>query len=587
MNINNEIGLRIKELRIKNKMTQKSLALQIGISEQGVSKWERGESLPDISKLIHLSKLLGVTTDELLSGEKQKAEISKKETKYFESIYDEIAYNGDIEKMLELKKKKNDIFLNYDMSKHPLIFYAAKYKQYDMIMYLLENYSDSNRKNLFRALENNHYKELKEVKKKVRLVLLSNQDFDNLKKYELLTLNELSISEISRFFLKKAKFEMFKEVYNVFSISSIKEISEYTIRKNLNEFTYYIIDDLRKKKASNIRNKTYNNHVIEEPTKTTTRLYHSSNGSPQWTYQTNKRYSKYYTDVSNYSDSYEFVYEYAIKYENAEIMSYLAINGNSNVLLKYAIIENNIQLIETFDNNDPWTEKVETKIHKNTTHYGASIENKTPMIVSLKNNKFSYILESDEAKMFIFLMKKNNRGMNIQEALVLKKIDVFRKLIIQNELLQLVKLLNTQSYKEIKLKMISFLESERFKECRVFSTNSRISAEKTKVKYLSELEDNMNDDSIHADELIGKLLHFLRREVREELSSNMISKVQVVKFFGHSELGDLGLEYFVKIKDLKMIEFILYYSLNEEVEQAIEITDSKRVREILLNYKRV
>ena len=56
-------------LRKQKGFTQRELAEQIGISDKAVSKWERGLSMPDITLLIPLADLLGVTTTELLSGQ--------------------------------------------------------------------------------------------------------------------------------------------------------------------------------------------------------------------------------------------------------------------------------------------------------------------------------------------------------------------------------------------------------------------------------------------------------------------------------------------------------------------------------------
>lgn len=63
------VGIRISELRKARNMTQMELADKMGISFQAVSNWERGNSMPDISKLPELAQLFGVTVDEIL-GEK-------------------------------------------------------------------------------------------------------------------------------------------------------------------------------------------------------------------------------------------------------------------------------------------------------------------------------------------------------------------------------------------------------------------------------------------------------------------------------------------------------------------------------------
>ncbi|MDF2586940.1 MAG: immR 3 [Anaerocolumna sp.] len=60
------IGKNISELRKSKNMTQMELADKMNISFQAVSNWERGISMPDISKLPELVQLFEVTIDELL-----------------------------------------------------------------------------------------------------------------------------------------------------------------------------------------------------------------------------------------------------------------------------------------------------------------------------------------------------------------------------------------------------------------------------------------------------------------------------------------------------------------------------------------
>ena len=59
---------RIRELRRKRGISQEELAEQLGISRQAVSKWESGQSMPDLDKIILLSDYFDVTTDYLLKG---------------------------------------------------------------------------------------------------------------------------------------------------------------------------------------------------------------------------------------------------------------------------------------------------------------------------------------------------------------------------------------------------------------------------------------------------------------------------------------------------------------------------------------
>ena len=68
-----KFGLFIVELRKEKGFTQQELADRLFVSNKAVSKWERGQSLPDISLLTPLSQLLEVTVAELLRGSRETA----------------------------------------------------------------------------------------------------------------------------------------------------------------------------------------------------------------------------------------------------------------------------------------------------------------------------------------------------------------------------------------------------------------------------------------------------------------------------------------------------------------------------------
>ncbi len=67
------VGANIKKLRMQHGMTQKNLADKLFVSAQAVSRWENEEVEPSIGTLMELSKIFGVTADELL-GIESKAE---------------------------------------------------------------------------------------------------------------------------------------------------------------------------------------------------------------------------------------------------------------------------------------------------------------------------------------------------------------------------------------------------------------------------------------------------------------------------------------------------------------------------------
>lgn len=60
---------KLINLRKKAGMSQEELADKLGVSRQSVSKWESAQSIPDISKIIELSQIFGVSTDYLLKDD--------------------------------------------------------------------------------------------------------------------------------------------------------------------------------------------------------------------------------------------------------------------------------------------------------------------------------------------------------------------------------------------------------------------------------------------------------------------------------------------------------------------------------------
>jgi len=102
---NQKVGATIALLRNSKKMTQADLGERIGISFQAVSKWERGETLPDVSILPILADVLETTIDYILrSGEHTfpfKGKIN---------VSDMVEGIGCIKKAGELLGKENIIY---------------------------------------------------------------------------------------------------------------------------------------------------------------------------------------------------------------------------------------------------------------------------------------------------------------------------------------------------------------------------------------------------------------------------------------------------------------------------------------------
>lgn len=61
-----ELSQKIYELRTGSGLSQLDLAEKLGVSRQSVSKWETGQAVPDLDKLIRLADLFGISVDELV-----------------------------------------------------------------------------------------------------------------------------------------------------------------------------------------------------------------------------------------------------------------------------------------------------------------------------------------------------------------------------------------------------------------------------------------------------------------------------------------------------------------------------------------
>lgn len=72
----NTVAKNIKEGRISKNMTQMDLADAMGVSYQAVSNWERGNSMPDISKIPDLCKILDLNLEEMLGGESKATRVA-------------------------------------------------------------------------------------------------------------------------------------------------------------------------------------------------------------------------------------------------------------------------------------------------------------------------------------------------------------------------------------------------------------------------------------------------------------------------------------------------------------------------------
>ena len=124
--MNLEIANRLQKLRKEKGYSQEQLALELGISRQAVSKWERAESSPDTDNLILLARLYNVSLDELLSTDDSTEEII--DNKQVETIEPEIVdedEDHDIDDETPKVSKRTERVLRAFQTMIPILTVAA------------------------------------------------------------------------------------------------------------------------------------------------------------------------------------------------------------------------------------------------------------------------------------------------------------------------------------------------------------------------------------------------------------------------------------------------------------------------------
>lgn len=85
MNFNN----RLYQLRKQKGFSQEELANRLNVSRQTISKWEVGDSTPDMEKLIAISDLFNVSLDNLITGKEDEPKITTETKSDFVSVLNE------------------------------------------------------------------------------------------------------------------------------------------------------------------------------------------------------------------------------------------------------------------------------------------------------------------------------------------------------------------------------------------------------------------------------------------------------------------------------------------------------------------
>lgn len=107
----NTFGDFLYSLRKEKGMTQAELADALGVTNKAVSKWETGEAMPETALLVPISRIFGVTVDELLNGQRAEQAQNKEENTdgaeefYYDEIKKHVFTRGKDEEAKSLLEK--------------------------------------------------------------------------------------------------------------------------------------------------------------------------------------------------------------------------------------------------------------------------------------------------------------------------------------------------------------------------------------------------------------------------------------------------------------------------------------------------
>ena len=127
-----KIGKFISECRKEKKITQEQLAVQLGVTSKSISKWENGNCLPDAAKYKPLCEILGITVNELFSGERLNSETENEAKDYLVDLLASRIYDVDCGVSYEgfknalLRMSETTVMLSKFKSKEAAVEYMVK-----------------------------------------------------------------------------------------------------------------------------------------------------------------------------------------------------------------------------------------------------------------------------------------------------------------------------------------------------------------------------------------------------------------------------------------------------------------------------
>ena len=289
-----KMGKFIKELRQEKGLTQKEIGDKLKITDNSISKWERGINAPDIYYLAPLSKILGVSINELLNGERNYRKKNKKNNRYKilevenlnksfgkNKILNDInitIYESDIVGLIgpngagKTTLIKTILNLYYPSSgKIKICGYEVK-KDFELVMSKVSSLVEtpdlyqnlSGLQNLKMTMIMNNIKDYEYMEKIIKLLKLNNRINDKVKKYSLGMKQRLALANT---LIKKPQFLILDEPTNGLDPLGIKELRDIIKFVNDNFNTTILISSHILSEIENICDEIIiidNGYIIEQ-----------------------------------------------------------------------------------------------------------------------------------------------------------------------------------------------------------------------------------------------------------------------------------------------------------------------------------
>ena len=136
----NKVASNIKNARTRMNMTQMNLADEMGVSYQAVSNWERGNSMPDISKLPELCKILNISFEELVGERVPETETVEKmlQDEHADVTLEEMAKVGQLVKPEQIEDKVSETIEKGEKISFSVLVGLAPFMEKDTLSKLAE-----------------------------------------------------------------------------------------------------------------------------------------------------------------------------------------------------------------------------------------------------------------------------------------------------------------------------------------------------------------------------------------------------------------------------------------------------------------